>query len=288
MEQTLLNLFEKEESNFYSELSNMVLPRDEQKLKGFLNDFFVDKVSVEDYKKELTMGEIAMLNSVLKLFPFQMPLFKSSGISLIERETNSASDDDMLSKDTLTTLGYTGVGGVIGTILFKHTWGGVLLTVAACALGLYMNKRGRSAKNEQLQMKIDASKYIETLKNICVGIDEIISNYRASINNIKKSYESQAPVTLATKYGPLLDRFASMYVALKEMSVPEDVQEEINRLYKTLKNYHYEIVDYTDSTSQFYEIIDSENITECTLLKAAILEDGKLLVKGECLMPIKI
>lgn len=287
MEQTLLNLFEKEESNFYSELSNMVLPRDEQKLKGFLNDFFVDKVSVEDYKKELTMGEIAMLNSVLKLFPFRMPFFKSSGISLTERETSSASADDMLSKDTLSTLGYTGVGGVIGTILFKHTWGGVLLTVAACALGLYMNKRGRSAKNEQVQMKIDASKYIETLKNICVGIDEIISNYRASINNIKKSYENQAPVTLATKYGPLLDRFASMYVALKGMSVSEDVQEEINRLYKTLKNYHYEIVDYSESTSQFYEIIDSENVSECTLMKAAILEDGQLLIKGECLMPIK-
>ena len=287
MEQTLLNLFEKEESNFYSELSNMVLPRDEQKLKGFLNDFFVDKVSVEDYKKELTMGEIAMLNSVLKLFPFRMPFFKSFGISLTERETSSASADDMLSKDTLSTLGYTGVGGVIGTILFKHTWGGVLLTVAACALGLYMNKRGRSAKNEQVQMKIDASKYIETLKNICVGIDEIISNYRASINNIKKSYENQAPVTLATKYGPLLDRFASMYVALKGMSVSEDVQEEINRLYKTLKNYHYEIVDYSESTSQFYEIIDSENVSECTLMKAAILEDGQLLIKGECLMPIK-
>lgn len=287
MEQTLLNLFEKEESNFYSELSKMVLPRDEQKLKGFLNDFFVDKVSVEEYKKELTIGEVAMLNSVLKLFPFQMPLFKSSGISFVERKSKPSSTDEILSKDTFTTLGYTGVGGVIGTILFKHTWGGVLLTVAACALGLYMNKRGRSAQSEKVQTKIDASKYIETLKNICGGIDEIISNYRASINNMKKSYENQAPVTLATKYRPLLDRFASMYVALKGMSVPEDVQEELNRMYKTLKNYRYEIVDYSDSTSQFYDIIDSENITECTLLKAAILEDGKLLVKGECLMPIK-
>ena len=150
-----------------------------------------------------------------------------------------------------------------------------------------MNKRGRSVHGEKIQTKIDASKYIKTLKIICGGVDEIISNYRASINNIKKSYENQSPVTLATKYGPLLDKFASMYAALKGMSVPKDVQEEIKRLYKTLKNYHYEIVDYSDSTSQFYEIIDSENIAECTLLKAAILEDGRLLAKGECLMPIK-
>lgn len=287
MEQTLLNLFEKEESNFYSELSKMVLPRDEQKLKNFLSDFFVDKVSVEEYKKELTIGEVAMLNSVLKLIPFQMPLFESSEISFVESNSKPASNDEILSKETFTTLGYTGVGGVIGTILFRQTWGGVLLTVAACALGLYMNKRGRSVHGEKIQTKIDASKYIKTLKIICGGVDEIISNYRASINNIKKSYENQSPVTLATKYGPLLDKFASMYAALKGMSVPKDVQEEINRLYKTLKNYHYEIVDYSDSTSQFYEIIDSENIAECTLLKAAILEDGRLLAKGECLMPIK-
>lgn len=287
MEQTLLSLFEKDEPKFYSELSNMVLPRDERKLKDFLNDFFVDKVSVEEYKKELTMGEVAMLNSMLKLYPFQMPLFKFSSISLAAHKIDSSADNNMLSKDTLTTLGYTGVGGVIGTILFKQTWGGVLLTIAACALGLYINKKGHPANDEHVQMKIDASKYIETLKNICGGIDEIISNYRASIHNIKKSYESQAPITLATKYGPLLDRFADLYVAMQGMSVPVNVQEEINRLYKTLKNYHYEIVDYSDSTSQFYEIIDSENITECTLLKAAILEDGKLLVKGECLMPIK-
>lgn len=287
MEQTLLNLFEKEEANFYSELSKMVLPRDEQKLRGFLNDFFVDKVSVEEYKKELTNGEVALLNSVLKLFPFQMPIFKSSEISFMESKSEPSHTDNILSKDALTTLGYTAVGGVIGTILFKHTWGGVLLTVAACALGLYINKKSRSAKNEDVQMKIDASTYIDTLKNICGGIDEVISNYRTSINNIKKSYESQVPVTLATKYGPLLDRFASMFVALKGMSVPEDVQEEINRLYRTLKNYHYEIVDYSESTSRFYEIIDSENVSENTLVKAAVIEDGQLLIKGECLIPIK-
>ena len=95
MEQTLLNMYEKEESNFYSELSKMVLPRDEQKLKNFLSDFFVDKVSVEEYKKELTIGEVAMLNSVLKLIPFQMPLFESSEISFVESNSKPASNDEI-------------------------------------------------------------------------------------------------------------------------------------------------------------------------------------------------
>lgn len=288
MEQTLLNLFEKEEANFYSELSKMVLPRDEQKLKKFLNDFFVDKVSVEEYKKELSMGEVAMLNSVLKLFPFQMPLFKSSGISFAESKVDHNTNDGNLSKDSLNTLGYTSVGGVIGSILFKqHTWGGVLLTVAACALGLYLNKKGRSAQGNLAHNNIDASLFISTLKNICGVIDEIIINYRASIDNIKKLYENQPPVTLATEYRPLLDRFASMYASLKGLSVSTDVQEEINKLYRTLKNFHYEIVDYTDSTSQYFKETDYEDVTEFTMTKAAILEDGDLLIEGEYSIPKK-
>ena len=78
-----------------------------------------------------------------------------------------------------------------------------------------------------------------------------------------------------------------MFASLKELSVPSDVQHEINKLYRTLKNHHYEIVDYSDSTSNYYVETESEHITDCTLIKAAILEDGKLLIKGECLVPIK-
>ena len=75
-QQTLLGLFEKQEHNFYAELSTMILPRDKEKLQAFMRDFFVNKVSVEEYKKELNMGEVAMLNSVLKMIPFQIPMFK--------------------------------------------------------------------------------------------------------------------------------------------------------------------------------------------------------------------
>ena len=46
-QQTLLGLFEKQEHNFYAELSTMILPRDKEKLQAFMRDFFVNKVSVE-------------------------------------------------------------------------------------------------------------------------------------------------------------------------------------------------------------------------------------------------
>lgn len=288
-QQTLLGLFEKQEHDFYSELSTMILPRDKEKLQTFMRNFFVNKVSVEEYKKELTMGEVAMLNSVLKMIPFQMPMFKSCTLALGDdvKEVNHKSGDSILKdKETISTIGFTAVGGAIGSLLFKETWGGVLLTIAACALGLYMNKGQRSNRKKQSQVRIDATKYIATLKNICATIDEIIGNYRASLNQVKQSYEGLPKVTLATEYRPLLDRFASMFVALKGLSVPTDVQLEIDKLYRTLKNHHYEIVDYTEATADYYVETESEHVSECTLVKAAILENGNLLIKGECLIPI--
>ena len=52
-QQTLLGLFEKQEHDFYSELSTMILPRDKEKLQTFMRNFFVNKVSVEEYKKNM-------------------------------------------------------------------------------------------------------------------------------------------------------------------------------------------------------------------------------------------
>lgn len=285
MELTLLKLFEREETNFQSELSQIILPKDEQKLIVFLRKFFIDKVSVEEYKNELTMGEVAMLNSVLKLYTSQILLFSSdtSMYSLKNTVPDTASDDT--TGNAITTLGYTAAGGAIGTFLFKQTWGGVLLTVAACALGLYMSNKKHSQENSKAQIKIDASKYISTLKNVCRSIDDIILNYRVGINNVKESYEKKEQVTLASAYRPLLDRIASMYAALKGLNVSAEINDEINRLYRTLKNFHYDIVDYSEATMHYYEQIESDHVVEFTLLKAAILEDGRLLIKGECLTP---
>lgn len=288
-QQTLLGLFEKQEHNFYAELSTMILPRDKEKLQTFMRDFFVDKVSVEEYKKELNMGEVAMLNSVLKLMPFHLPMFKDYTLTLaddVKVVKHNSSSSILKDKEAISTLGYTAIGGIIGSFLIKETWGGVLLTIAACALGLYINKGERTNKKKHSQVRIDATKYIATLKNICAIIDEIICNYRAGINQVKKSYENLPPVTLATKYLPLLDRFASMFVALKRLAVPADVQMEIDKLYRTLKNHHYEIVDYSDATADYYVETESEHVSECTLVKAAILENGNLLIKGECLIPL--
>lgn len=87
MNKTLLSLFEQNEQDFRNELSQILLPRDSKKLQCFMSDFFVNKVSVEEYKKELSMGEISMLNSVLKVVALPVSFINENPAmsSLIER-----------------------------------------------------------------------------------------------------------------------------------------------------------------------------------------------------------
>lgn len=188
MNKTLLSLFEQNEQDFRNELSRISLPKDSKKLQDFMNDFFVNKVSVEEYKKELSMGEIAMLNSVMKVvalpvsFSYDHPVVKQASLSgdkgrrTQKTATKGNSIFDILD---ISTLGTTTIGGIVGGLIFK-TWGGVLLSIAGCALGMYLSSTQNNQK-QNLNIGINVDKYMQTLKGICKGIDEIILNYHTTI-----------------------------------------------------------------------------------------------------------
>lgn len=288
MNTTLLGLFEQNEQKFRKELSLILLPRDNGKLQEFMNDFFVNKVSFDEYKKELTLGEIAMLNSVMKVVALPLslanvnPALDVASDSSDNRASDSGSLTDILD---VNTLGTTAIGGFVGGLIFK-TWGGVLLSIAGCALGMYLSSSSKNNK-KPTNKAVDVDAYIQTLKGICSGIDDVIGNYHTSIENILKQQENQPKVTLATAYKPLLDRMSSLFVAVESTTLPSEVKSEFDKLFRTLKNHHYEVLGYNDNTMAYYTITESPHVTEDTIVKAAILENGKLIEKGECLIPEK-
>lgn len=294
MNKTLLSLFEQNEQDFRNELSRISLPKDSKKLQDFMNDFFVNKVSVEEYKKELSMGEIAMLNSVMKVvalpvsFSYDHPVVKQASLSgdkgrrTQKTATKGNSIFDILDISTLWT---TTIGGIVGGLIFK-TWGGVLLSIAGCALGMYLSSTQNNQK-QNLNIGINVDKYMQTLKGICKGIDEIILNYHTSIDNIIMQYENVPKVTLSTAYKPLLDRMASLYVAVESSSIEPEIKSEFDKLFRTLKNHHYEILGYNNETKEYFIETESSHVKNITVVKAAILENGSLLENGECLIPEK-
>lgn len=293
MDNTLVSLFEKNEQHFRNELSALKLPKDIKKLQSFMNDFFINKVSVDEYKNELSMAEVAMLNSVMKLVASPISLvneWTAVSIETNENETIKHKESNLnfqaiIEKINIPIISSTTAGGVIGGLLFK-TWGGVLLSVAGCALGMYLySNQKQDAKEATPSVNIDVDKYIMTLKQICRGIDEIMENYQASLSNIKKTYESVPKANFASTYKPLLDRMASLYIAIQAKELPDEVRIEFDKFYRTLKNHHYEILDYNEGTRQYYIETPSSHISENTIVKAAILENGKLIEMGECLIP---
>lgn len=293
---TLVKLFETNEQQFRNELSAIKLPKDIKKLQKFMDDFFVNKVSVAEYKNELSMSEIAMLNSVMKLVSFPMSLVgewtilntvKKENLHRVEKLNINKNIQDIIDKIDLPIVGATAVGGLVGGLIFK-TWGGVLLTIAGCVLGMCLSSNQTGNNNgADIEMKIDVNKYIATLKKVCRAIDEVMENYQSSIAGVVKSYDSVPKPTLASTYKPLLDRMASLYVAIDNETLPETIRSEFDKLYRTLKNHHYEIVNYSDNTRQYFVETPSVHISESTVIRAAILESGRLLETGECLVPEK-
>lgn len=295
MDMTLLSLFEKNEAQFRKELSGIQLPENINLLQNFLSDFFVNKVSVAEYQKELSLTEIAMMNSVLKLVSLPMGLIGNIILPETDRTNTKQEIDDLVKHNKLESLlekldirlvATTAIGGLVGGFCFR-TWGAVLLAIAGCVLGMYYtpNDKKETAPSEPLQIKIDVEKYIKTLKQICGTIDEVLGNYRASIANIKTLHDNKPHPTLASTYKPLLDRMASLYVAIDNDILPDAVKTEFNKLYRTLRNHHYEFVTYNENTREYYTEIPSTHITKPEIIKAAILENGKLLEQGECLIP---
>ena len=295
MDVTLLSLFEKNEAQFRKELSGIQLPENINLLQNFLSDFFVNKVSVAEYQKELSLTEIAMMNSVLKLVSLPMGLIGNIILPETDR-TNTKQEiydlvkhnklESLLEKLDIRLVATTAIGGLVGGFCFQ-TWGAVLLAIAGCVLGMYYtpNDKKETAPSEPLQIKIDVEKYIKTLKQICGTIDEVLGNYRTSIANIKTQHDNKPHPTLASTYKPLLDGMASLYVAIDNDILPDAVKTEFNKLYRTLRNHHYEFVTYNENTREYYTEIPSTHITKPEIIKAAILENGKLLEQGECLIP---
>lgn len=297
MEITLVKLFEKNEQQFRSELSAMQLPKDMSALQKFLDDFFIDKVSVAEYKKELTMSEIAMLNSVVKLVSLPMSLIGGWTFpNALEYKNNSNAShskvnetvQSIIDRIDVPLVGATAVGGLIGGLITK-TWGGVLCAIAGCVLGMCLLPENQTKGNNPINevLKIDVDRYIVVLKQVCHNMDGIMDNFRASIAELAKSYDKIPETTLASKYRPILDRMATLYVAINNETLPADIKKEFDKLYRTLKNHHYEIVNYEDDTRQYFVETPSAHISECTVIKAAILENGRLLETGECLVPEK-
>lgn len=292
---TLLSLFEQSEAELRAQLSDLVLPRDAKKLNRILSDLFVDHIKVGEYKQELTNSEIAIFQSAILLveesLQLQQNLFavKAKEETLVAKGTTQSKERKLpINKSQVAIVAVAATGILTGAVTNIGT---ILLATVATAAGVWIAREGNEPKTKvkekviKQELAINADAIIETTKKICQSLDNIMGVYQTNIENLRSRIENKPEPTLYNSYGYLLNRLSYLYKDMTNNANIEEVKEDIAKLFKTLKNYNYEFVNYSEATKQFFEVEELEEISELEVEEVAILEKGECIVKGKIYQP---
>lgn len=297
--QTLLSLFEQSEGELKSHLSGLILPRDSETLNNILTNLFVDHIKVNEYKETLTDSEMALFQSAIQLvedslqvqhnmITFAGKRSPSSHQEIVVRNSPS-SKKTLINKSQIAILGVTATGVLAGAL---PNVGTILLAIVATATGLWVSKDGckKNEVHETLvpqELVVNVNAIIDTTKKICQSVDNLMGVYQTNIDNFKARIDSRPEPTLYNAYGYLLNRLADLYRDSTNNATTDEIKNDIAKLFKTLKNYNYEFVNYSEDSKRYFDIEEVEEIEFPMEDEVAILENGNCIVKGKYYQPLK-
>lgn len=297
---SLLSLFQQSEAKLKSQLTGLLLPQDEDKINRVLSNLFVEHIHVERYKDELTNSELAIFQSAIQLveeslklqqdmFSFTQNTTASSSAEVIKYEKD-AYPQWRLNKNQMTVLGTTAVGVLAGA---ATNIGTVLLAIVATAAGLWISKETHENEvkvQEKIVVKdiqVNADAIINAARNICQSIDRLMDMYQTNIENLKSRIDNKPQPKLHNTYGYLLDRLANLYRDTTNQASAEDIEDDISKIFKTLKNYRYEFVNYSEENKHMFDVEEIDGISEPEETEVAILENGICIKEGKYYQPKK-
>lgn len=295
---TLLCLFQQKENELKNQLSGLFFPRDSVKLNAILADLFVEHVNVEDYKQELTNTELAIFHSSLQLVNESMKM-QQNILSFVKGTQDITRDQSIHSKTStrlsssrksqIAVVGAAATGVLAGSVT---NFGTILLAVVVTAVGVYVSNeerrknapQGNSVCNEYA---VNADAIIDTTKKICQNVDNLMNVYQTNIENIKARMDSMPVVTLHGAYGYLLNRLSILYRDKTNNASASELEDDFAKLFKTLKNYNYEFVNYSEDVKDLFDVEELEEISEPEVAEVAVLEKGECIVRGKYYKPKK-
>lgn len=295
--QSLLSLFEQSETELKKHLADLSLPRDAEQLNKILSDLFVEHIKVGEYKQELTSSEMAIFQSAILLVEESLQL-QQNLFSIKGKNEIVVSKDDLqkqkiklpINKSQVAMVAVAATGVLTGAV---SNIGTILLTIVTTAAGIWIARSEDETKNNtkekiiQNKLNVNADAIICTTKKICQSIDRLMGIYQSNIDNLKARIGNKPEPTLYNSYGYLLNRLAELYKDLTNNASDTEIKEDITRLFKTLRNYNYEFINYSEDTKQYFEVEDLEEISIPEVEGVAILEKGECIVKGKYYHPKK-
>jgi hypothetical protein len=148
--------------------------------------------------------------------------------------------------------------------------------LAAGILGGLLVRRGpvRTVKEQQVEIHVDADKLYRYYRTVILSVDQSLEEVSARERWDKREQAGNIDGRPATT--PELDLFSDL-LAASYSGDPEYALEKIEAIKYYLHRQQIEVVDYSDSTKQYFDMMPG---TKTGTIRPAMVADGNLLKKG--------
>ena len=288
----MTDLLDKDKSNLITELSNAAIP--EKAIKVLENE--TDKLVLrfnEQCDSERERETAAYLMQAVRL---SLPLIDSTGTTKVwehdkeQKKAKSSSDKISVPSALLMFAGiilciYAMFPMIIAgmeasepattrelVIRMIAVFGGL----AAGIVGGLLVRRGpvRTAKEQQVEIHVDADKLYRYYRTVILSVDQSLDEVGARERWDKREQAGNIDGRPATT--PELDLFSDL-LAASYSGDPEYALEKIEAIKYYLHRQQIEVVDYSDSTKQFFDTMPG---SKAGTIRPAMVADGNLLKKG--------
>lgn len=295
---SLKELIKANEVNLKEELRRITADNEKDVVTAF-SRVFSDSINIDAYKDDLTINEMAIFQSVVAAVQASM-----SVVNVLQTTTSYESStpvspklpdvdkkDSFLSRIPLTKTQWGIVGATatgFGAGLCPNWITIPAMLVANIAIGWYLSK-GEEPKVERVVTTKESSKQLnveqalDTIYAIADCIDNAMNIYATNVHNVIAEHAPKTTPTLSNQYGYLLDRLRDLYSVKNE----EEQKEALKHLRKTMANYGYEILEYSEENSAYFNVMESEYVTELYVESLALVEQGCCIQRGTVFVPKK-
>lgn len=309
---SLRSLFESQKGDLEKRLAGLVLPNDAQKIQGIVSNYLSDVFDAEgEFRQSLTQSEDYILQAAISLLTAQQEISMviTNNINTVNhtivdsKSLNSAETDNSKSSASQTIIESTALwgaagGAVVGKLLLNG-WGAVFGAIAGVAIAVYLSREKehkqavtnvKVVRPQVTEVPIDTQAFIEIISKVCDSVDNLISTFRAQIARVVQKYESQEKPTLDKGFRPLLETLQSLIGYERTHSELEEkfakkLKERIEDVVEQLDSYEYEVVNYSDDRSNWFEQNSSPNTTSLKMVYPAIVRANTLILPGKVFIP---
>ena len=307
-------LFETNKQRLSDNLKGLTIPKDSETIQQNISTFFSDLLLEEgEFRQSLSQSEDYILQAVLailnahqarytclpkaELKSFKLQNFQQGSSKKTGHEEKKVST----SHTNLVPSVAAGVGALAGSTILG-TWGAVCGAIACTALAVYVLQNNKSIKEttppsnvenkvEYIEKSLNVDDIIIVIQNLCKSIDDIITTFRAQVNNVIQKYENIEKPSFEQEHILLLDQIQSLVGFARRNHNDEKfvkkILERIEDLAESLENYNLSMLDYDGQNDNSFEIVSSSKVTEIQQVYPAIIKNDIVVKKGKLFTPQK-